>query len=190
MGNVRITSGTLRGRRVATPAGQGTRPLLTRLRKSLADLLRPRLPGARVLDLFGGSGAVALELLSNGAREAVVVERDRAVAELVSRNARDLGMEGRLRVVADDVLRACRSLGRAGERFQVVLVMPPYHRGLQQAALEAVVEAGVADPDGVVVVQRHRREARAEHPGARLVRTRTYGNTAFDFYEIGGGDPS
>ncbi len=185
MGYVRITSGTLRGRRVQTPEGQGTRPLLTRLRKSLADLLRPRLPGARVLDLFGGSGAVALELLSNGAREAWVVEKERGVASLVRRNAQALGMEARLRVRADDALRACRSLGEAGERFDIVLVMPPYRKGLQQAALEAVMHAGLVAPGGLVVVQRHRDEPQAAHAGAPVTRTRTYGNTAFDFHEPG-----
>ena len=184
MGTVRITSGTLRGRRVETPPGEATRPLLTRLRKSLADILRPRLPGARVLDLFAGSGAVALELLSNGADEAVAVERSPGAAALVLRNVRRLGAAGRVRVIEADALRACEDLGARGELFDVVLIMPPYWKGLQQQALDAVARAGLLAPGGVTVVQRHRDEPAATPPGGlSLVRSRGYGRTTFDFYE-------
>ncbi len=189
MGAVRITSGALRGRKVETPAGEATRPLLTRLRKSLADILRPRLRGARVLDLFAGSGAVALELLSNGADEAVALEQAPEAAALVARNVQRLGVAGRVRVIGADALEACRELGARGERFDVVLIMPPYWKGLQQQALDAVARAGLVAPDGVVVVQRHRDEPGAVPPrGLGLVRSRTYGRTAFDFYEPAPGE--
>ncbi len=184
MGAVRITSGFLRGRRVLTPPGDETRPLLTRLRKSLADILRPRLPGTTVLDLFGGSGAVAFELLSNGAERAVVVERAGPVARLILENAERLGVAQRIRVVRADALRALEELGGRGERFGVVLVMPPYWKGYQESSLAAVWQRRVLESGGVVVVQRHRNEPVATAPGGLArVRTRVYGRTAFDFYE-------
>ncbi len=184
MGAVRITSGFLRGRRVETPPGDETRPLLTRLRKSLADILRPRLAGTSVLDLFAGSGAVAFELLSNGAERAVAVERSGSVARLILENAERLGVAHRIRVVRADALRALDDLGARGERFGVVLVMPPYWKGHQGPSLNAVWQHRVLEPGGVVVVQRHRREPVAAPPeGLVRVRTRAYGRTAFDFYE-------
>jgi 16S rRNA (guanine966-N2)-methyltransferase len=79
------------------------------LRKSLADILRPRLAGARVLDLFAGSGAVAFELLSNGADAAVVVEHDPAGAALIRRNADTLGL--RVQIFEGDAFAAVRWLG-------------------------------------------------------------------------------
>lgn len=186
MGKVRITSGTLRGRWVETPEGEGTRPLLTRVRKSLADLLRPRLAGARVLDLFGGSGAVTFEFLSNGAQEAVVVELDEETAHRIQRNADRLAVP--VSVSAGDAVEQVSALGQRRERFDVVVIAPPYGAGLQQKALDAVAEKGILAPGGVVVVQRDHREPLAEPKGdVRLSRSRAYGRTVFDFYEEGGG---
>lgn len=185
-GTVRITSGALRNRTVETPEGEGTRPLLTRLRKSLADLLRPRLAGARVLDLFGGSGAVAFELLSNGAREAVLVELDAAAARRIEANAARLGV--RAAVVHGDALAEIPRLVRRGERFEVIVVAPPYGTDLQQRALLAIEEHGLLAPGGVVVCQRDHRDPAARPSGPlRLTRERTYGRTSFDFYEGVGG---
>jgi len=118
-GELRITSGVLRGRRVRTPPGQGTRPLLTRLRKALADILRPRLGGARILDLFGGSGAIAFELLSNGGGSAVVCEVKPEAASLIGRNAAELGLASRVRVLTGDALRLLPGLAGEGTVFDV-----------------------------------------------------------------------
>ncbi|MEW6488140.1 MAG: RsmD family RNA methyltransferase [Thermodesulfobacteriota bacterium] len=181
---VRITSGWLRGRRVETPAGEGTRPLLTRLRKTLADLLRPKLPGARVLDLFGGSGAISFELLSNGAASAAVCELDPVAAALVAANVQALGLEEKVRVLPGDALEWVARLGASGARFDVVVVAPPYGLGLQGRALAALGEHPVLAPGSTVVVQREAREPLAEPPGGlRLTRSRGHGRTVFDFYE-------
>jgi 16S rRNA (guanine966-N2)-methyltransferase len=183
MGAIRITSGTLKGRTVRTPEGDSTRPLLTRLRKSLADILRPTLRGARVLDLFGGTGAVAFELLSNGAREAVIVELDPTTAELIRRNSDELAVCAR--VLHTDALRAVALFAASGERFDVIVVAPPYGEGLQQAALDVLGTHWILAPNGTLVVQRDCREPQARTgPPARLrcARTRRYGRTVFDFY--------
>ncbi len=138
MGSITITSGTLRGRRIQTPEGSQTRPLLTRLRKSLADILRPRLAQARLLDLFGGSGAIAFELLSNGAAAAVVVELTPKTAELIRLNARSLGVAQAVEVVQGDGIAAIEGLSRKKEAFDIVIVAPPYGLGLQQKAVAAL----------------------------------------------------
>jgi 16S rRNA (guanine966-N2)-methyltransferase len=183
-GEVRVSSGTLRGRVVHTPAGQGTRPLLTRLRKSLADLLRPRLAGARILDLFGGSGAIAFELLSNGGKEAVLCELDPDAAAVIARNAAELGVAGRVRVLTGDALRLLSVLAGEGAAFDVIVVAPPYGRGLQESSVRALGEHSLLAPGGVVVVQRDVREPEpAETHTLRRTRVRPYGRTVFEFFE-------
>jgi 16S rRNA (guanine966-N2)-methyltransferase len=183
MGSITITSGSLRGRRIQTPEGAETRPLLTRLRKSLADILRPRLAGVRLVDLFGGSGAIAFELLSNGAASAVIVELNRKTAELVRTNARSLGLEAAVEVVGGDGVAAVQGLCRKKDAFDIIIVAPPYGLGLQQQAVAALASHRLLKPQGVIIVQREDREAQVPTPpGLDLVRTRDYGRTVFDFY--------
>lgn len=184
MGFVKITSGKLRGRKVITPAGAGTRPLLTRLRKSFADILRPQLPGIYVLDLFAGSGAIVFELLSNGAAGAVMVEINPKTADLISRNTRDLGLEADVEIIAGDSIEAVGTLAAKGRLFNIIVVAPPYGLGLQQKALDALAAHKLLKKDGLIIVQREKREPVAEAAGGlHLVRTKDYGKTIFDFFQ-------
>jgi len=183
VGFITITSGSLRGRRIQTPEGSQTRPLLTRLRKSLADILRPRLPDTRILDLFGGSGAIAFELLSNGAAAAVIVELSTKTAELIKTNARDLGIASAVEVAPGDGIAAVAALARKKDGFDIIIVAPPYGLGLQRTALAALASQPLLKAGGVIIVQREDREEQAAPPvGLTLTRSRSYGRTQFDFY--------
>lgn len=180
-GGVRIVSGRFRGRLLETPPGNSTRPLLTRLRKSLADILRPILPGAGVLELFGGSGAISFELLSNGAAHALIVEQEKGAAAVIRANAKKLGAQA---VVEEgDCVRLLPSLARRNRPFEIAIVAPPYGKGLQAAAMEALASARVLAPGATAVVQREDAEPLWEPSGGfSLERTREYGRTVFDFY--------
>ncbi|MBM4311792.1 MAG: 16S rRNA (guanine(966)-N(2))-methyltransferase RsmD [Deltaproteobacteria bacterium] len=183
MGTIQIVSGELRGRSVQTPGEETTRPLLSRLRKTLADILRPRLPGAAVLDLFGGSGAIAFELLSNGASSAEIIELHPLAAALVHSNAERLGLQARVHVHCGDALRMIARLAENGRRFDIIVVAPPYGQSLQQQALTALAPAGLLNANGIIIVQRDKREPPAEPaPPLQLVRTRRYGRTVFEFF--------
>ena len=182
MGEIRLVSGKLRGRKLLAPEGDNTRPLLTRLRKSLVDILRPRLQGAKVLDLFGGSGAITFELLSGGAKKAVVVELDADAADLIKINADKLGVS--IRVIPGDALKVAPRLDKASERFDVIIVAPPYNMELQEAAMDILSGTELLADGGIIVVQRDKRERFWEPRGNfDLYETRSYGRTVFDFYE-------
>ena len=183
MGVLTIVSGCLRGRRVRTPDRPVTRPLLSRVRKSLADILRPRLDGARVLDLFGGSGAIAFELVSNGAASAVIVELNRQAADMIADNARQLQVAAQVEVVPGDAAEVARQLAAAQRCFDIVVVAPPYHCGVQQALVPLVAELQLLADNGIVVVQRDADESQVAEPGGlHLASIRRYGRTVFDFY--------
>lgn len=181
-GCLRITSGVLRGRLVAAPPGEGTRPLLTRVRKSLADLLRPRLPGARVLDLFAGSGAIGFELLSNGAEQCVFNELDGDTAHLIRTTAVRLGVS--VEVYNREALEFLHSTAGGLGPFDVVVVAPPYGLGLQQQVLDRCDPPVLLALAGVLVVQRDVAEppGRVEPARLAMVDSRTYGRTVFEFY--------
>ncbi len=167
-----------------TPAGFETRPLLTRLRKSLADILRPKLAGARVLDLFGGSGAIAFELLSNGAVSAVVVEINPGTADIISQNSRDLGVEADVEIFRSDFAAALSMITRRDEEFDIIVVAPPYGFCLQQKAVSLLGTLKILKTGGVVVAQRENNEPVVNSSGQLiLVRTKSYGRTVFEFFE-------
>src|SRR5712691_1735094 len=109
---MRVLAGELKGRRLVTPRGATTRPTADQVRIALMDTLTPRLPGARLLDLFAGAGGVGLEALSRGAASVTFVERDRRALAALRDNVTALGVQDRTRVLGDDVPRALDRLGR------------------------------------------------------------------------------
>ena len=180
---MRIIAGALKGRKLLTPRGTTTRPTADQVRIALMDTLAPRLPGARVLDVFAGAGGVGLEALSRGAAEVTFVERDpRAIAALRD-NVAALGVGAVARVRRADVLRDLEALYRAGERFDIVFLDPPYEAGLVESTLETLGGGGLLLPEGWVIAQHFTKRAPAERFGSLLAfRTRRFGETTLTFY--------
>ena len=141
---MRIIGGAWRGRKLAAPPGEGTRPTADRVRQALFDRLlhapwagREAIEGARVLDAFAGTGALGLEALSRGAAEAVFMERDRAALSALRANVAACGAEARSRVLSGDALRP-----PPGQACGLLFLDPPYGQGLVPRAVEALGEAG------------------------------------------------
>lgn len=135
-GKVRIIAGRWRGTRLAVPDAPGLRPTPDRARETLFNWLQPVLPGARVLDLFAGTGALGLEALSRGAAEALLVERDPVLARALEDNLRRLDAGPGARVVRADAV-ALLAAPLHG-RFDIVFIDPPFDASLWQPALAAI----------------------------------------------------
>jgi 16S rRNA (guanine966-N2)-methyltransferase len=136
---MRIVGGTLGGRRLRAPKGVATRPTSERTREGIASALSSRdvIAGARVLDLYAGSGALGFEMLSRGAAHVLFVERDPQVARLLRESAAELGVGDRVEVLCDDVTRPRGQRGiLARAPFSLVLADPPYRDA--QAAVDAI----------------------------------------------------
>lgn len=180
---MRVISGRCRGMRLRSVPGTATRPTTDRVKESLFNILAPWVPGARVLDLFAGTGALGIEALSRGAQEAVFVEREPRAAAVVRANLRHTGLESLAEVRLADAVREVQRLARQGRQFDLVFMDPPYGQGLAQAALAALGAAGLVAPDGWVVVEHGVREEmpkRAEN--LAQVRTVRYGDTVLTFF--------
>lgn len=173
---MRIVGGSARGRTLHAAPGATTRPTADRVRQSLFDLLGQRMDGLRVLDLYAGTGALALEALSRGAASAVLVEHDAKACAVIERNARELGFP--VRLLRDDVSRSLRRL--AGERFDLVFADPPYalHAGLP--VLEGVAQ--LLSAEARVVIESGRDEPAPEAAGYALADERRYGDTFVRVY--------
>lgn len=177
----RIGSGDMRGRKLRTPAGTGTRPLLGRIKKSLFDILAPRLPGARVLDVYAGSGSFGLEALSRGAAEAVLVESDRTAAGVIRDNIAKLGLRGHAHVAQQDARSAMSALAGGGHEFDLVFLDPPFR---MDAAGELLACAVPLVASGGLVILRVARGRRLPESGAgvTLEREKKYGASKVGFY--------
>jgi 16S rRNA (guanine(966)-N(2))-methyltransferase RsmD len=154
------------------------------------DALMPRLPGARVLDLFAGAGAVGLEALSRGAAHVTFVERDARALAAIRENVAALGVEAQVRVLGEDVARALARLAQEGARFDVVFLDPPYETSLGPETLAWLGEGRLTGSDSVVVAQHFTKKAAALAPLPALVpaRTRRFGETTLTFFRgvVGG----
>lgn len=175
---MRVTGGTLRGRRLLTPP-PGVRPSADRVRESLFARLGD-LRGVEALDLYAGTGALGIESLSRGVASVVFVERAPRSLAILMRNLAALDLTERSRILREDASHGVRRLGREGRRFGLILVDPPYGSGEDERALGALVESGVLAPQGMVVVERSRRHPLRPVAGLEWIDERRYGDTVID----------
>ncbi|MBW1831785.1 MAG: 16S rRNA (guanine(966)-N(2))-methyltransferase RsmD [Deltaproteobacteria bacterium] len=157
---MRIIGGRLSGRRFGAPSGQGTRPTSDRVREALASALEARgaFDGARVVDLFAGSGALSFEALSRGASRAVVVDQDPRVIRQLAQSAKELGLEAEIRTSRVDLLgdpaAAVHGIPEEEDGFSLVFADAPYSAiGSVSPLLAALAGAGRLTPGAWVVIE-------------------------------------
>jgi 16S rRNA (guanine966-N2)-methyltransferase len=179
---LRIIAGRHRGRKVQFPAGVDIRPTPDRVRETLFNWLQPRLDGARVLDLFAGSGALGLEALSRGAAQVTFVERDRrasaAIAQLL-----DEWRETSAAVVCAEAIGWLKAA--EGQSFDIVFLDPPYGTGLLADAAAALAGAERLAPDARVYLERRATEQVAALPeGWRELRAGRAGEVGYHLFSV------
>ena len=176
---MRIIAGTNKGRTLKTPKWSGLRPTSDKLRETLFNIIQARVPGARVLDVFSGTGAVALEALSRGAVGATCVESDRRAAGLIAENAALCGESERCAIIRDVASRALQQ-PLPGGPFDIVVLDPPYdYKALEGAVRDA---AGQRAAGGLVILEHASRVTPPQPDGLTLTRTVTSGDSALTFY--------
>ncbi len=187
---MRIIAGIHRGRRILPPSGRTTRPITDRVKESLFAILTGRIPGARVADLFAGTGSLGLETLSREAQFCCFVERDRHALRLLKQNIHTLALEEKTRVAAKNAWLFPRWYTQP-EPFNLIFIDPPYAQSRNSGPSSALgkllarlSEPQILSPDGTVVV-RHE----AAYPPAtnydrlQLSQSRRYGAMALSFLQ-------
>jgi 16S rRNA (guanine966-N2)-methyltransferase len=176
---VRIIAGEKRGHTIFAPRGRETRPTSDRVRENVFNIVGPWVVGARVLDLYAGSGAMGLEALSRGAASALFVESDPDALRVIDRNLDKLGLTG-ARVMRLDSTVALTQESGAGRKYDLVLVDPPYDM-TNYDSLARYLPDVVAD-DGVLVFETAAK-VEPELPGLSVRTTRKYGSTRVTVFE-------
>lgn len=175
---MRVVAGDFGGRRLRAPAGRDTRPTSDRVREAMFSILGS-VEGRNVIDVFGGSGALAIEALSRGAARATIVERAPRAVACIRANVADLGLQDRVRVVARDWRAALAAERRAGRWYGVCLVDPPYSMVTDIMRTLPAAVGEVLHPGAVVAIECATRTAPVplEPLGIASRTDRAYGDT-------------
>ena len=184
---MRIVGGRLGGRAMAAPKSQNIRPTSDRLRESLFNILAhaydDAITGARVLDLFAGTGALGLEAMSRGAAFALFIDDGAEARALIRQNVEALGLGGITRIFRRDATQ----LGAVhpNEPFGLVFLDPPYRKGLAERALVSLRDGGWLAPDALVIVEEATDSGFAAPEGFIEMERRRYDDTEFTFVRRG-----
>jgi 16S rRNA (guanine966-N2)-methyltransferase len=183
---LRIVSGSFRGKALAAPKGEATRPTSDRARQAIFNILEhaawsPGLRDIRVIDLFAGSGALGFEALSRGAAFCLFVETDEAARGAIRDNVEALGLFGATRVHRRDATDLGVLPGADGPAFELAFLDPPYAKGLGERALASLASGGWLAPGAVVVFERGASEPDLSVFGFEVLDVRDYGAARVSF---------
>lgn len=148
---MRVIAGKAKGIQLNTPQGMLTRPTTDRVKEALFSIIQFELPGAKVLDLFGGTGQLGIEALSRGASKAVFVDARREACQLIGANLKKTHLESEASVVHSDYLEY---LNRCKETFQIILLDPPYAEVFLENAIKRITEIDILQSGGIIVAER------------------------------------
>jgi 16S rRNA (guanine966-N2)-methyltransferase len=186
---MRIVAGSLKGRAIAAPDGQTTRPTSDRARQAIFNVLEHAewaepLAGARVIDLYAGSGALGFEAISRGAAFALFVETDEDARGAIRENADAWSLMGRTRVHRRSATDLGVRPGSDGEAFDIAFLDPPYRQGLGEQTLARLLEGNWLKPGATVVFERGSDEPEIETPGYERLDARDYGAARVLFLRV------
>ena len=187
---MRIVAGSLKGRSIVTPEGQGTRPTSDRARQAVFNVLEHAawaepLQGMRVMDLYAGSGALGFEAISRGAAFALFVETDEEARGAIRENADAYQVMGRTRVHRRSAIDLGSRPRSDGEAFDLAFLDPPYRKGLGELTLQRLLEGQWLQPGAVVVFERGSDEPEIDTPGYERLDARDYGAARVLFLRVG-----
>ena len=177
---MRVITGKARGVQLKTPEGILTRPTADRVKEALFSIINFDIPGAKVLDLFGGTGQLGIEALSRGATSAVFVDAREDACKIIRENLRRTKLEGQGKVVRSDYLdylRCCK------EKYDIILLDPPYAETFLENALNCITEIDILQTGGIIITERPLgKKLLLNFEGYTRSRDYKYGNTLLTLY--------
>ena len=178
--STRVTGGYLKGYPIKTVPGTLARPTTGKIREAIFSILQYEIPDAEVLDLFAGSGALAIEAVSRGAAGAVLVEKNRRAVAVIRENLEKCHLD--LRIIAAGYVTGLEVLAAEGKKFDLIFADPPYGMISPSKLYELVGKYSLVKPGGYLIME-HAGNVTPEGEG--VVRTRRYGDSAITIYSYG-----
>ena len=182
---MRIIAGKFRGRKLQEFDVESTRPTLDRIKEPLFSILAPYMDGAHVLDLFSGTGNLALESISRGASFAWANDINKSALKVIIGNVRLTGTENCVKITGKDYAKCLKQINAEGKKFDVIFLDPPYAINYESKMLELIVEYDILNKGGIIVLESDKRkEININIPGLNLKDERTYGRVIIRFYAL------
>lgn len=153
---MRVISGSARGCKLVAPTGLDTRPTQDRVKESVFNIIRNYILDANVLDLFSGTGALAIEALSRGAVHAIMVDKGAESIKVINQNLEHTKLKENTEIYNCDVKSAIEKVSSLKLNFDIIFMDPPYNKGFVNGTLEVLDELQILNNDGIIVVERHK----------------------------------
>ncbi|RRD40397.1 16S rRNA (guanine(966)-N(2))-methyltransferase RsmD [Leptotrichia sp. OH3620_COT-345] len=148
---MRITAGTLKNRKIKSREGRDTRPTLERIKEAIFSIIGEKVHNSKFLDLYSGTGNMAIEALSRGADRAVMVEQDKEALKIIINNVNNLRLDNKCRAYKNDVFRAVEILGRKNENFDIIFLDPPYKENISSETIKKISDNNILNKDGIII---------------------------------------
>lgn len=177
---MRVIAGSKRGMKLNGFEGNSIRPTTDRVKENIFNIISGYLLGACVADLFSGTGAMAIEAISRGAKQAVLCDVSEKSLKIINSNILKTGVGSIATVIKKDALSFLKS---NTQKFDIIFLDPPYNKGLGQKAINLIGETGALSNDGIVVLERAADENVAKTDSLKLSIQKKYGSTCIDIYK-------
>ena len=150
---MRVISGTARGKKLISLEGLETRPTLDRVKESIFNIIQFDIKNSNVLDLFSGSGALAIEALSRGAKNAVLCDNSKKAVQIINKNLEGTRLKDNSEVFCIDYLELLDSLKKQKRKFDIIFLDPPYKSNCIEKSIKKIIEYNLIENDGIIIAE-------------------------------------
>lgn len=150
---MRVISGEARGKKLYSLEGLTTRPTLDRVKEAIFNILQFKIKDTKILDLFSGSGAIAIEALSRGAKEAVLCDNSKEAIKIINKNLEITRQKDKATVINNDYIAVLNKIGKENKKFDIIFLDPPYESDFIVKSLEKIIDLNLLDEDGIIIAE-------------------------------------
>ena len=185
---MRVISGTARGKKLNTLSGLNTRPTLDRVKEAVFSIIQFELEDKEVLDLFSGSGALAIEALSRGAKSAVLCDNSHEAIRIIRQNIEETKLESKVEIINKDYVDALKKLSKQNRKFDIIFLDPPYKSDFAIKSMEYIFRNNMLLDDGIIIFEtddKNKEQEILKYKEMRIFDIRKYGSVYVIFIRKG-----
>lgn len=180
---MRIIAGEAKGRRINAPVGRETRPTSDRVKESIFNILGDRVPGAKILDLFAGTGNMGLEAISRGAEHCIFIDSSKEAIRIIHENINTLKYQDKCEVYNNDAIAAMEILNKRNIKFDIIFLDPPYHKNIITTVLKTLNNTEILNHNGLIIAEHDNKDIVPDvFNEFIMIKKAEYGNTTVSFY--------